>query len=370
MTLLFDVQHRAGSFNLDAKFTAGNGLTALFGRSGSGKTTIVNIIAGLIGPDQGRVVVDGLTLFDSKRGVFLPAHRRRVGYVFQDARLFPHLTVKQNLLYGRWFSPQPSGPDEFDRVTELLALSKLLERSPGRLSGGETRRVAIGRALLSGPRVLLMDEPFASLDDTRKQEILPYLERLRDSGRVPIVYVTHAVAEVVRLASTIVVISDGRVVGSGTASEVMQRIDLFPVMGAAEAGALVEATVASHDERFDLTVLSSKAGLWRVPRLNSPPGRQVRIRVRAIDVMLAVTEPSGVSALNVFRAAITVLGAPNGPSIDVQLDCSGDVINARVTRLSAERLCLQAGKKVFALIKSVAIDPQTFNRGERQPSSG
>ena len=192
---------------------------------------------------------------------------------------------------------------------------------------------------------------------------MPYLERLRDLDRVPIVYVTHSVGEVARLASTIVLVADGRIAGSGPAGEVMGRVDLFPAIGAAEAGALIEAAVAAHDERFGLTVLSSRAGEWRVPRLAAQAGARVRIRVRANDVMLSLTEPAGVSALNVFPAVVTSVGAQAGASVEVQLDCRGDVINARVTRYSAERLGLQPGMAVFALIKSVAIDPRTFDGG-------
>src|SRR5215467_4454571 len=206
MTLAIDIRHRLGSLQLDAKFDTGGGLVALFGRSGSGKTSIVNIIAGLIRPDHGCVVNDDVVLVDTARGIFVPRHRRRIGYVFQEGRLFPHLTVRQNLLYGRWFAPRAAGRgDDLERVVDLLGIGSLLERRPGRLSGGEKQRVAIGRALLADPRLLLMDEPLASLDEARKGEILPYIERLRDESRIPIVYVSHAIAEVTRLATTIVV---------------------------------------------------------------------------------------------------------------------------------------------------------------------
>jgi molybdate transport system ATP-binding protein len=210
MTLAIDIKHRLGSFELDARFGAGSGLVALFGRSGSGKTSVINIIAGLIRPEHGQVTVEGVTLVDAARGIFVPSHRRRIGYVFQEARLFPHLTVRQNLLYGRWFAPRTGRGDDLDRVVDLLGIGGLLDRRPGRLSGGEKQRVAIGRALLAAPRVLLMDEPLASLDEARKAEILPYIERLRDEGGVPIVYVSHSLAEVARLASTVVVLAEGR----------------------------------------------------------------------------------------------------------------------------------------------------------------
>src|ERR671931_1108660 len=206
-----DIEHRLAEFELDIHFRSGRGLTALFGRSGAGKTSVVNAIAGLIRPQRGRIVVDGSVLVDTEKGLFAPTHRRRVGYVFQEGRLFPHLTVRHNLLFGRRFAPDTARSIGFDDVVELLGIGPLLDRRPGRLSGGEKQRVAIGRALLARPRLLLMDEPLASLDARRKDEILPYLERLRDQASVPIVYVSHSVAEVTRLATTIVLISDGRV---------------------------------------------------------------------------------------------------------------------------------------------------------------
>ena len=248
-----DIEHRLGTFALDVHFHAGRGLTALFGRSGGGKTSVVNTIAGLISPHKGRIVVDGSVLTDTELGIRLPTHRRRVGYVFQEGRLFPHLTVRQNLLFGRWFAPTAAPPGRLDDVVDLLGIGTLLDRRPSRLSGGEKQRVAIGRALLASPRLLLMDEPLASLDARRKDEILPYIERLRDHGGVPIVYVSHAVAEVTRLATTIVLISDGRVRAAGSVREVMGRAELYPMTGRFEAGAVLSARVAAHDARWGLT---------------------------------------------------------------------------------------------------------------------
>src|SRR5881227_296381 len=256
------VQHRLGDFVLDASFESGAGLTALFGRSGSGKTSLVNAIAGLIRPERGRILVDGAVLTDTERGVFVPARRRRIGYVFQEGRLFPHLTVRQNLLYGRWFASRRGQAGEVEHVIDLLGISHLLDRRPAKLSGGEKQRAAIGRALLASPRLLLMDEPLASLDEARKAEILPYIERLRDESGLPIVYVSHSVPEVARLASTIVLVSEGSVAAVGPTAEIMQRLDLFPLTGRAEAGAIIEATVEAHDDTFALTMLRSRAGLW------------------------------------------------------------------------------------------------------------
>ena len=223
MNLEVDVYRRLGAFTLDVRFTTDGGLTALFGRSGSGKTSLINIISGLLRPDRGRVAVDGKVLVDTARGVFVPAHRRRLGYIFQEPRLFPHLNVRQNLLYGHWFTPEKQRRERLERIIELLGIGGLLSRGPSLLSGGEKQRVAIGRALLASPHLLLMDEPLASLDEARKAEILPYLERLRDESRVPIVYVSHSVPEITRLATTMVLLSDGRVATTGTVSEIMGR---------------------------------------------------------------------------------------------------------------------------------------------------
>ena len=356
MTIEVDVRHQLGAFSLNARFAAGPGVTALFGRSGSGKTTIVNIIAGLVRPQSGRVVVDGETLVDTGGGIFVPAHRRRVGYVFQDARLFPHLTVRQNMLYGAWFTGRSAAAVPLEAITEMLGLAPLLERSPRHLSGGEKQRVAIGRALLAAPRVLLMDEPLAALDDARKHEIMPYLERLRDDGRVPVIYVTHSITEVARLATTLAVVADGCVAAFGPPAEVTQRLDLVALMNAADASVLIEARVLSHDEAYGLTVLRSRAGQWRVPRLETRAGTQLRLAVRASDVMVSLTEPAGISALNVFPARIDRIGEPHGARVEVKLDCNGDMLIAQLTRYSLDRLKLTPGTAVFVLIKSVAID--------------
>jgi molybdate transport system ATP-binding protein len=211
MALDIDVTHQLGAFRLSVRFAAEGGVIALFGPSGSGKTSVINIIAGLIEPQQGHVVIDDTILVDRGRGIFVKPRRRRIGYVFQDGRLFPHLTVRQNLLYGQFFAPKPERFSSLAEVIELLGLGALLARRPALLSGGEKQRVAIGRALLTSPRLLLMDEPLASLDEQRRKEILPYIERLRDEVKVPIIYVSHSREEVERLASTTVRLVDGRV---------------------------------------------------------------------------------------------------------------------------------------------------------------
>jgi molybdate transport system ATP-binding protein len=355
MSLTVDVRHRLGDFPLDARFESDGRVTALFGRSGSGKTSLVNIIAGLIRPDHGRVVVAGETLVDTASGLFVPKHRRRVGYVFQEGRLFPHLTVRQNLLYGEWFTAHAQRYERVDHVVELLGLGPLLQRRPGSLSGGEKQRVAIGRALLASPRLLLMDEPLASLDEARKLEILPYIERLRDTTKIPIVYVSHSIPEVTRLATTVVVMSDGRVAASGDVTDVMGRVDLFPMTGRYEAGAVLETHIAEHDVAHELTVIRSPAGDLRVPLIDLPVGTPMRVRVRARDVILGLQRPEGLSALNVLEGRVAAVGPASGPVVDIQLDLNGARLLARVTRLTIDRLELKVGRPVFAIIKSVAI---------------
>jgi molybdate transport system ATP-binding protein len=285
----------------------------------------------------------------------VPRHRRRIGYVFQDARLFPHLTVGQNLGYGRFFTPAGERYAEMGAVVELLGIGHLLARRPSRLSGGEKQRVAIGRALIASPTLMLMDEPLAALDDARKAEILPYVERLRDEGRVPIVYVSHSIAEVSRLATDVVVLAGGRVVASGGAAEMLAARDLLPPEDRDEAGALVELVLTGEDA-FGLSVLASAAGEWRVPRVEGVRGARVRVRVRARDVMLALERPAGISALNVMAGVVVSVSEGEGPDALVAVDCGGDRLLARVTRRSVAGLGLAPGLAVFAIVKAVTFD--------------
>jgi len=358
-----DIEHRLADFSLDIHFRAGRGLTALFGRSGAGKTSVVNAIAGLLRPRRGRIVTDGSVLLDTEHGICVPTHRRRVGYVFQEGRFFPHLTVRQNLTFGRWFAPaRERRAAGLDDVVDLLGIANLLDRRPGRLSGGEKQRVAIGSALLASPRLLLMDEPLASLDARRKDEILPYLERLRDEARVPIVYVSHSIAEVTRLATTIVLISAGRVHAVGPVQKVMGRAELYPLAGRFEAGAVLAARITAHDPRWSLTRLSGEFGELTVPHLDAPVGTALRVRIRARDVILAVTRPTDISALNVLAAEVERLVPMEEGAVEVQLRLGGERLLARITRRSGEALGLAAGRKVFAVIKTVAIDRRSLSR--------
>ncbi|WP_027315063.1 molybdenum ABC transporter ATP-binding protein [Microvirga flocculans] len=358
MILDVDIRHEQGAFSLQTRFRSDGKLTALFGPSGSGKTTLVNAIGGLVRPDHGRIVVKERVLVDTKADVFVPKHRRRIGYVFQEARLFPHLNVRQNLLFGRFFTPRRERRASFDHVVGLLGIGHLLARRPSTLSGGERQRVAIGRALLADPQLLLMDEPLASLDEARKAEIYPYIERLRDEGGVPIVLVSHSVAEIARLATSIVVLSEGRVAASGPAAEILRHTSLFAQTGLAEAGALIEAKVLRHEDAFGLTVLQAGAGLLTVPRLERPAGTRLRVRLRARDIILSLRKPEGLSALNVLPGVISSIEDAEGASMDVQLDCGGDRLVARVTRKSVAELGLTPGLPIHAIIKSIAFDPE------------
>ncbi len=355
MTLSVRLARRFPGFALDVDFTAPPGVTAIFGRSGSGKTTIINAVAGLIRPDAGHVALDGRTLFDHDRRVFLPPWRRRIGYVFQEARLFPHLSVRQNLTYGRWFTGRRGGAG-VDQVTELLGLAHLLGRGTAGLSGGERQRVAIGRALLSDPRLLLMDEPLAALDDTRKDDILPYLERLRDETRVPIIYVSHNIGEVARLATTIVLVDQGRITGAGPAAAILADPGAAQAVGLRDAGAILPARVAAQDAD-GLTCLHASAGPLWVPRIDRPVGTRLRLRIAAQDVILSRDRPAGLSALNILPVTVTAVRQGDGPGAIAQLRAGDDLLLVRLTRRSAEALGLAEGLACHAILKAVAIAP-------------
>ncbi len=359
--LAVDIRANVGTFAFGARFTTpAAGITAVFGRSGSGKTTLINALAGLLRPKSGRITLDGATLFDSATGIHLPPERRRVGYVFQDARLFPHLTARGNLLYGAGRLPPADRRARFDHVVGLLGIESLLQRRPRQLSGGERQRVAIGRALLSAPRLLLMDEPLASLDAERKAEILPYVERLRDDERVPIVYVSHAMGEIVRLADSLVLLADGHVVASGSAVALMNRVDLDPVLGAFEAGTLMEGRIDGYDEAHGLLHLSVPGGTLRLPGGPLAIGTRVRLKIHARDVALALTIPSDTSVLNILSGRVREVAADRTSQVNVLIEPldapEAPPLRARVTSLSAEQLGLRPGLAVHALIKAVALD--------------
>ncbi|WP_119165445.1 molybdenum ABC transporter ATP-binding protein [Algihabitans albus] len=355
--LEISIEKRLGNLRLQADLACpAEGVVALFGRSGAGKTSLVNMLAGLLRPDRGRIVLRGETLFDSAKGIDLPAHRRRIGYVFQESRLFPHLTVQDNLLYGWRRAPAKERRTGLVEVVDLLGLTALLDRRPGTLSGGEKQRVALGRALLANPRLLLMDEPLANLDQTRKLEILPFVERLRDELRLPIVYVSHAMEEIVRLADTLILISDGQVVANGPLEDLTSRLDLRPLTGRYEAGAVIVANLARHDFDDDLSELDFAGGRLVVPRLDAPAGTELRLRIRARDVALSRDRPEGLSIQNIFPARVMDLSDEGGAQVDVRLDVGGAPLWARITGRARRQLELAPGSSVYALVKSAAID--------------
>ncbi|MEJ0013524.1 MAG: molybdenum ABC transporter ATP-binding protein [Bauldia sp.] len=355
MTIAVDVDKRAGEFSLSVKFESDGRITALFGRSGAGKTTLVNLIAGLMQPDRGRIAVNDTVLVDTARGIAVPTHKRGIGYVFQEGRLFPHLSVRGNLGYGRRFARERSGPP-LDEIAALLGIGALLDRRPADLSGGEKQRVAIGRALLANPHLLLMDEPLASLDRERKAEILPYIERLRDEMNLPIVYVSHAVEEVARLADTVVVLADGKVAASGPTGDIFARLDLGDAVDRDMTGGILTARVVSHDTATGTTRLDHPAGPIFHPLLDAPPDATVRLRVRARDVAIAVGEPGQISIRNRLAATVTEIASGRDHAVDVKLDVGGEALVALITHGALSALDLKVGRPVVALIKSTAFD--------------
>jgi molybdate transport system ATP-binding protein len=329
----------------------GRGVTALFGQSGCGKTTLLRCIAGLE-RGAGRLEVNGETWQDENR--FVPTHLRPLGYVFQDARLFAHLDVGRNLDYGM---RRGRGADRAKResIVELLGLGPLLDRLPERLSGGEQQRVAIARALLTAPRLLLMDEPLASLDLARKQEILPYLERLRDELDIPVIYVSHAADEVARLADHLVALEGGRAVAQGPLAATLARIDL-PIRLGEDAGAVFAATVAERDADWHLARVEFDGGELWVRDSGVPVGRRVRVRILARDVSIAHSHHDDVSIMNLLPATVIAHAGEDHPSVVlVQLRVGGTTLLARVTRRSAQRLGLAPGREVWVQIKAVAL---------------
>jgi molybdate transport system ATP-binding protein len=327
-------------------------ITALFGPSGAGKTTLLRILAGLEKHATGRVKLDDTIWQDSDAKQFIAPHLRSIGYVFQDGRLFSHLTVEKNFHFAA--QRASSAALTVAAVAEALDLTKLMQRSPGSLSGGEQQRVAIGRALLRSPSLLLMDEPLSSLDAKRKAEIIPYIERLPGEFGIPILYVTHNVDEVTRLARRIVLLSEGRVAANGGAVEVLERIDLMPLAGHLEAGAVLEARTIEH--RNGMTTLDVGGQSLRVPGTSIAPENHLRLRIQARDVALATQPPQGLSIRNILRAKILSIDVTDEIFAEILLDVGEQHLRARITGEAVDDLQLVVGQDIYALIKSVAID--------------
>ena len=369
MSLEVSVKRGFETFEIDAEFvTEISGVTALFGRSGSGKTSLVNMLAGLETPDEGRLVLSGKVLFDSAKQINLTPERRGLGYVFQESRLFPHMNVERNLVYG--MTKDKRGQlATFEQVIRLLDIGHLLARRPNSLSGGERQRVALGRALLASPRLLLMDEPLASLDARRKSEILPFIERLRDELSLPIVYVSHAIEEIVRLADSLILLSDGKVIASGAIEDVTSRLDLFPFTGRYEAGAVVSTTVKEVDNGFGLSTLVFNGGTLLVPSMDLAPGSSLRLRIRARDISLAIERPKNTSLLNILPGTIEDIREAGPAQVEVAVNVGVKLV-ARVTKKARHDLDLKPGDSVFTMIKAISIDRQSMGRRgqDKRPS--
>ncbi len=358
MTLAVEIQHQLGDFALDVSFQAPRGLTVLFGESGAGKSSIINAVAGLLRPDAGRIELNDRVLLDTSRGQSLPVRKRRIGYIFQDDRLFPHMTVRQNILYGRRFASSSAAPADLQRIIAMLGIGPLLARRPAGLSGGEKQRVAIARALLCGPELILADEPLAALDDARKAEILPYFERLRDELQIPMLYVSHSLAEVARLATTVVTLSAGRVGQVGPAAQIL--CDPHIALGLRDGGAILSGQLCAHHSD-GLSELTTAGGALFIPRNAAAPGTRLRVRIEAQDVILSRERPIGLSAMNILHGTITAITSRDGSDAMVVLRMGEESLLARVTCRSVALLGLRVGDRCHAVMKSVALAPNDIS---------
>jgi molybdate transport system ATP-binding protein len=348
------VKKRRGDFQLNASFTMPSaGIVALFGRSGCGKSTLVNVIAGLLDADEGVLSLNDITLFDRGGGVNVPAEKRRIGYVFQDARLFPHLSVSGNLNYARRRARGHVLID-FDQVIALLGLSTLLTRRTQQLSGGEKQRVAIARALLSQPALLLLDEPLASLDASRRAEVLPYLESVRDQLAIPMVYVSHDFDEVWRLATHVVLMDHGQTLAEGDLAAMSLNPGVRAIVGAEAVGAVVDGTVLDEAARGGLRPVGVGNGtLWI--ETSAAPGTGLRVHLLARDLIIATQAPQFLSVRNSLRGTVISIAEDDADSDLIGLDIGGAEIVARITRAATRDLKLAPGTTAWALVKSVSL---------------
>lgn len=353
------VRKQRGSFELDAKFDSPTpGVVALFGRSGSGKSTLVHIVAGLLDADSGKVAIDDRLLLDTEAGVNVPPQRRRIGVVFQDARLFPHLSVAGNLNYGR----KRAAPPFFvtlDAVADLLGIGALMDRRTHQLSGGERQRVAIGRALLSQPSLLLLDEPLAALDTSRRGEVLPYLETLRDELSIPMAYVSHDFDEVLRLATHLVLLDRGRTLAQGDLSSMSLNPQLRAIIGTDAVGSIIEATVLGLDADSRLLRLQVGGGELKIEAadasLRTDVGTRLRVQLLARDVIVAGSAPRDLSVRNVLQGTVCQVADDTGGSDLITIDIGGALIMARITHAATRELSLAPGRHAWALVKTVSL---------------
>lgn len=352
----FDVRYPGFRLHVELAVPA-TGVTAIFGPSGCGKTTVLRCLAGLERSPTGYVRLGDEVWQDESRNLFLPTHQRSIGYVFQELRLFPHLSVRDNLTYGYRRTPPPERRISLDQVIHLLALTSLLDRRPHQLSGGEQQRVAIGRALLASPRLLLFDEPLSSLDLDRKREILPFIQRLDKEFGLPIVYVTHSLGEVLQLTSTLVLLHGGSILAAGPINEVFARFDLPRALGKDLVGAVIDTTVAEHESGYGLTRLEFPGGQLYVPHQPRAIGEPLRVHVLSKDVSLVLgPPPARTSILNILEATVDEIGPvrPESPLVEVRLDI-GCPLLASITAKSLGKLGLRKGQRVYAQIKAVAL---------------
>lgn len=352
MSLRVDITKRLAGFALEAGFEAEAGITVLFGPSGSGKTTLMRVLAGLERPDAGKITLGERVLFEAGR-VHLPPEKREIGYVFQEPRLFPHMSVEKNLRYGAGGAGRTALNDEARGVVDMLGIGHLLERRPAKLSGGEQSRVALGRALLRRPKLLLADEPLAALDAARKAELLPYFERLRDELRIPVVYVTHSAAELGRLASRVVHFDAGQAREIMSGAEALADPRIMPG-GVRGVGALIHARVAAHHDD-GLSELEAGSARLYLPKVSAEVGQALKVRIAAQDVILARARPEGLSALNIIKGQVRAVSLREGPGAFVTLATDAGEIIARITRRSATALDLTEGAEAYAVIKTVSV---------------
>ena len=356
---------RRDDFVLDVAIEApARGVVALFGRSGCGKTTLVNVLAGLLPADASRIEIDGVTLEDSDKRISVRAERRRVGYVFQDARLFPHFNVLGNLRYGERRARESAASITLDHVVALLGLEALLERRVHQLSGGERQRVALGRALLSQPRLLLLDEPLAALDAARREEVLPYLERLRDDLAIPMIYVSHQFDEVLRLATHVVLLERGSVAAQGSLDAVSLHPELRAIVGRDAVGAVLHGVIEAADDATGLAALRVGANVLHVAQRGVRVGAAVRVQLLARDIILATARPEGLSVRNVLTGTIARIAPDDADTDLVYVDIGGPSVLARVTRAASLDLGLQAGSRVWVLVKTVSMRGHAFVAGK------
>ncbi|HUA89064.1 MAG TPA: molybdenum ABC transporter ATP-binding protein [Steroidobacteraceae bacterium] len=358
--LAVNVRKARPGFTLEAQFAAPTpGVIALFGRSGSGKTTLVNLISGLLAPDQGYVRLGDAALTETAAGIDVPPERRHIGYVFQDARLFPHLSVLGNLRYGARRARGRAAFVAFDELVALLGLAPLLARRPHQLSGGERQRVALGRALLSQPRLLLLDEPLAALDAARREEVLPYLEALRDRYALPMVYVSHQFEEVLRLATHLVLLEGGRVLAHGPVSAMSLDPALQAVLGPDLSGTVLEGVVSRAQGPDDTAELRLGAGTLQASLPGVPAGARVRLQVLARDVILATQPVQGLSVRNALPGTVREVRSDQFGAL-VTVDVGGAQVLARISRAALAALALKPGDAAWCLFKVVSTRGHTF----------